>query len=127
MLKIKIAKKKFTYKDFIKTPVSQLEPGDLIFGSGGLGEDDSINDPKIERAEDEYGLSFNLLLRFYRVLKVNPSSFWILDIKERKRYKLSNYYWDGSGELYVKKVPEKYKREVESHLVEMSLAYRLRE
>ena len=112
------------YTDLIKLPVSKLKVGDLIFGSGGLGVD-SQKDPKIERAEDEHGVSFNLLLRFYQILKINPSSFWVLDILERKRYRLARWYWDGSGELEVRKVPEKYKKEVESELVSSSLYHRL--
>jgi hypothetical protein len=114
----------FSYKNLVKTPTSELRVGDLIFGSGGLGED-GYQDPKIERAEDEHGLSFNLLLRFYRVLKLNPSSIWVVDLMDRKKYKLARWYWDGTGELYVKKVPEKYKKEVESELVGSSLEYRL--
>lgn len=115
----------FSFKNLVKTPASKLEVGDLIYGSGGMGEDNSLLDPRVERAEDEYGLSFNLLLRFYRVMKVNPSSFWVLDMLERKRYKLANWYWDGSGELYVRKVPEKYKKEVEQELVDQSIQFRL--
>lgn len=114
----------FNVKDLVLTPASKLKVGDLIFGSGGLGEA-RTSDPHVERAVDEYGVDFNLLLRFYRVIKVNPSSFWVLDIKDRKKYKLANWFWDGSGELKVKKVPEKYKKEVESKLVETTLEYQL--
>jgi hypothetical protein len=114
----------FAYKNLVKTPISKLKVGDLIFGSGGMGED-RYDDVKIERAEDEHGASFQLLLRFYRILKINPSSFWILDVLERKRYKMARWYWDGSGEMVVRKVPEKYKKEVESELVDSALQYRL--
>lgn len=111
----------YSYKNFPLTPISKLKVGDMIFGSGI----DEFPKERIERAEDSFGLSFNLLMRFYRVLKINPSSLWVLDVLERKRYKLAKWYWDGSGELRVRKVPERFMKEVESDLVGESLEYRL--
>jgi hypothetical protein len=108
---------RFEIKDFEEVQAEKLSVGDLIFGSG--------DDSQVERMQDWLGVDHGLGLKFYRVIKVNQSSFWVMDFITKTKFKLAKWFWDGSGPMKVRRVPKQFMQEVESELVDSSLQYRL--
>jgi hypothetical protein len=107
----------FGIKDFEVVNADDLKVGDLVFGSG--------EDSRVERLENWLGVSDGMGLKFYRVLKVNQSSFWVMDFVTKQKLKLGKWFYDGSGPMTIRRVPKKFVKEVESELVDSSLQYRL--
>lgn len=113
----KVTKREFQPANFEVVPASKLQVGDYIFGSG--------ESSGVERSQDWLGVDYGLDLKFYEVIKVNRSSFWVVDYVTKKKFKLAKWYWDGSGEMSVRRVPKSWKKRVLDKLIENSIAYRM--